>query len=185
LLVLQDRRHGTLPARADPRHHPLRLLCRGHVAGGGRAMSRRLQEVTRGVKVKEREMYKRILVGVGDSAAANRALWEAIRLAREQRAQLRLVHVITWPIIPPPRGVPRGGGVAVHVYRVPAGRTGAPRAGSLPGAGGRPGPRNVRGGEWGPLDQPGNGRGGQALACRSHRAGDSWAAWAPPSGPGQ
>jgi nucleotide-binding universal stress UspA family protein len=51
-------------------------------------------------------MYKRILVGVDDSATANRALWEAIRLAWEQRAQLRLVHVITWPIVPPTGGAP-------------------------------------------------------------------------------
>jgi len=51
-------------------------------------------------------MYKRIVVGVDDSATANRALWEAIRLAQEQRAQLRLVHVITWPIIPPHGGCP-------------------------------------------------------------------------------
>ena len=64
-------------------------------------MSRSLQAVAGGVQVKERDMYKRILVGVDDSAAATRALWEAIQLAREQRAQLRLVHVITWPIIPP------------------------------------------------------------------------------------
>ena len=55
-------------------------------------------------------MYKRIVVGVDDSATANRALWEAIRLAQEQRAQLRLVHVITWPIIPPHGGcLTRGG----------------------------------------------------------------------------
>ena len=37
-------------------------------------MSRRLQAVAGGVQVKEREMYKRILVGVDDSAAATRAL---------------------------------------------------------------------------------------------------------------
>ncbi len=45
-------------------------------------------------------------MGVDDSATANRALWEAIQLARAQRAQLRLVHVITWPIIPPHGGCP-------------------------------------------------------------------------------
>ena len=45
-------------------------------------------------------------MGVDASATTNRALWEAIRLAREQRAQLRLVHVITWSIIPPHGGCP-------------------------------------------------------------------------------
>jgi nucleotide-binding universal stress UspA family protein len=51
-------------------------------------------------------MYKRILVAVDESAAAKRALWEAIQLARERPAQIRLVHVITWPIVPPHGGCP-------------------------------------------------------------------------------
>lgn len=39
-------------------------------------------------------MYARILVGVDDSPPAMSALDEAIRLAKEQRAKLRIVHVI-------------------------------------------------------------------------------------------
>lgn len=39
-------------------------------------------------------MYKRILVPLDGSAAADRGLREAIRLARQQRATLRLLHVI-------------------------------------------------------------------------------------------
>lgn len=39
-------------------------------------------------------MYKRILVPVDGSAAAKRGLTEAIKLARGQRATLRLLHVV-------------------------------------------------------------------------------------------
>jgi nucleotide-binding universal stress UspA family protein len=39
-------------------------------------------------------MYKRILVAVDGSATSERALHEGIRLAKEQRARLRLVHVV-------------------------------------------------------------------------------------------
>lgn len=39
-------------------------------------------------------MYKRILVPVDGSDASNRGLSEAIRLAKEQGAALRLVHVV-------------------------------------------------------------------------------------------
>ena len=39
-------------------------------------------------------MYKRILVAIDGSATSNRALREAIDLAKEQQAALRLVHVI-------------------------------------------------------------------------------------------
>jgi nucleotide-binding universal stress UspA family protein len=39
-------------------------------------------------------MYKRILVAVDGSATSERALEEGIRLAVEQRARLRLVHVV-------------------------------------------------------------------------------------------
>jgi nucleotide-binding universal stress UspA family protein len=39
-------------------------------------------------------MYKRILVAVDGSATAERALREGIQLAQEQRARLRLVHVV-------------------------------------------------------------------------------------------
>lgn len=39
-------------------------------------------------------MYKRILVAVDGSATSERALREGIRLAKEQRARLRLVHVV-------------------------------------------------------------------------------------------
>jgi nucleotide-binding universal stress UspA family protein len=40
------------------------------------------------------DMYKRILVAVDGSDTSNRALQEAIRLAKDQRAVLRLVHVL-------------------------------------------------------------------------------------------
>lgn len=39
-------------------------------------------------------MYKRILVAVDDSETSSRALREAARLAREQHAALRIVHVV-------------------------------------------------------------------------------------------
>jgi len=39
-------------------------------------------------------MYKRILVAVDGSNTSERALREGIRLAKEQRARLRLVHVV-------------------------------------------------------------------------------------------
>lgn len=39
-------------------------------------------------------MYRRILVALDGSGTSERALREAIRLAREQRARLRLVHVV-------------------------------------------------------------------------------------------
>ena len=39
-------------------------------------------------------MYKRILVAVDGSKISNLALKEAIRLAKEQRAELRLIHVV-------------------------------------------------------------------------------------------
>ena len=39
-------------------------------------------------------MYKRILVAVDGSKISNLALKEAIRLAKEQRAALRLIHVV-------------------------------------------------------------------------------------------
>jgi nucleotide-binding universal stress UspA family protein len=39
-------------------------------------------------------MYKRILVAMDGSETSERALYEGIQLAREQRARLRLVHVV-------------------------------------------------------------------------------------------
>ena len=39
-------------------------------------------------------MYKRILVAVDGSDTSNRAFQEAIKLAKEQQAALRLVHVV-------------------------------------------------------------------------------------------
>jgi len=39
-------------------------------------------------------MFKRILVAVDGSGTANQALQEAIKLAKEMQAQLRIVHVI-------------------------------------------------------------------------------------------
>ena len=39
-------------------------------------------------------MFKRILVAVDGSSTANQALQEAIKLAKEMQAQLRIVHVI-------------------------------------------------------------------------------------------
>lgn len=39
-------------------------------------------------------MYKRILVGVDGSAASQRGLAEAVRLARQGGAELRIVHVL-------------------------------------------------------------------------------------------
>lgn len=44
-------------------------------------------------------MYKHILVAVDGSDAAKLALSEAINLAREQRAELRLIHVIDESLI--------------------------------------------------------------------------------------
>ncbi len=42
-------------------------------------------------------MYQRILVAVDDSDGARRALREAIALAKDQQARLRLVHVMEIP----------------------------------------------------------------------------------------
>ena len=39
-------------------------------------------------------MYKQILVPVDGSDTSNRALEEAIKLAKEQQAALRLIHVV-------------------------------------------------------------------------------------------
>lgn len=39
-------------------------------------------------------MYKRILVAIDDSAASDRAIREAVNLARNQQAMLRIVYVI-------------------------------------------------------------------------------------------
>ncbi len=39
-------------------------------------------------------MYKRILVAVDESDTSNLALAEAVKLAKDQHAQLRLVHVV-------------------------------------------------------------------------------------------
>ena len=39
-------------------------------------------------------MYKRILIAVDGSKTSNLALKEAIQLAKEQRATLRLIHVV-------------------------------------------------------------------------------------------
>ena len=47
-------------------------------------------------------MYERILVGIDGSAAATRALDEAIRLTKEQRARLRIVHVVDEGLVVPP-----------------------------------------------------------------------------------
>jgi len=44
-------------------------------------------------------MYRRILVGVDGSPAAVRALGEAIRLATEQPAMLRLLHIVEEPYV--------------------------------------------------------------------------------------
>jgi nucleotide-binding universal stress UspA family protein len=46
------------------------------------------------LKRSELQMYKRILVAVDGSKISNLALKEAIRLAKEQRAALRLIHVV-------------------------------------------------------------------------------------------
>lgn len=47
-------------------------------------------------------MYQRILVALDDSAPGQRALEEAIQLAREQRAKLQIVHVIVeGPVVSP------------------------------------------------------------------------------------
>jgi nucleotide-binding universal stress UspA family protein len=50
-------------------------------------------------------MYQRILVAMDGSAPATRALDEAIKLAREQRAKLRIVHVVVEGLVVSP-GVP-------------------------------------------------------------------------------
>jgi len=42
-------------------------------------------------------MYRRILVAVDSTPTSERALIEAIRLARDQRARLRIIHVIGDP----------------------------------------------------------------------------------------
>ena len=42
----------------------------------------------------ELKMYKQILVPVDGSDTSNRALDEAIKLAKEQQAALRLIHVL-------------------------------------------------------------------------------------------
>lgn len=39
-------------------------------------------------------MYKKIIVAVDGSNTGNLALFEAIRLAKEQNAELRIVHVL-------------------------------------------------------------------------------------------
>ena len=39
-------------------------------------------------------MYKRIMVAIDGSKTANHALKEAIKLAKDQRARLRLIHVV-------------------------------------------------------------------------------------------
>lgn len=47
-------------------------------------------------------MYERILVGVDGSYPAALALEEAVRLAREQGAELRIVHVVDEGLVVPP-----------------------------------------------------------------------------------
>lgn len=44
-------------------------------------------------------MYKRILVPVDDSDASNRGLKEAVQLARQHRARLRLLHVVDQSVL--------------------------------------------------------------------------------------
>ena len=44
-------------------------------------------------------MYQRILVAIDGSRAATRALEEAIRLTREQKAVLCLIHVLEMPFV--------------------------------------------------------------------------------------
>ncbi len=47
-------------------------------------------------------MYKRILVPIDGSPASNRGLEEAIKLAKDQNAALRLLHVLNeWLIVSP------------------------------------------------------------------------------------
>ena len=43
---------------------------------------------------RETSMYKKILVPIDGSSTANRGLREAIRLAKSQKARLRLLHVV-------------------------------------------------------------------------------------------
>lgn len=44
-------------------------------------------------------MYKRILVAVDGSDVSNRALKEAIKLAKEQKARLKILHVLDQSIV--------------------------------------------------------------------------------------
>jgi nucleotide-binding universal stress UspA family protein len=46
-------------------------------------------------------VYRRILVPIDESPASNRGLAEAIALAKDQGASLRLVHVLEQPILGP------------------------------------------------------------------------------------
>ncbi len=50
-------------------------------------------------------MYSRILVPVDGSETSTLGLREAIKLAREQQARLRIVHVVSEPIGLPPDGL--------------------------------------------------------------------------------
>lgn len=48
-------------------------------------------------------MYERILVGVDGSTPGMSALEEAVRLAKEQKAKLRIVHVVDEGLVLPPQ----------------------------------------------------------------------------------
>jgi len=54
-------------------------------------------------------MYKRILVPVDGSATSARGLEQAIRLAKDQGARLRLVHVVEEYVVVQSTGVPEAG----------------------------------------------------------------------------
>ena len=61
-------------------------------------------------------MYKRILVAIDESATSDLALREAINLAKDQNAALRLVHVVDLTPVSdcgdtlPVRGMPKSNG---------------------------------------------------------------------------
>lgn len=127
--------------------------------------------------------YKRILVAVDGNPTSERALREAINLAKDQQAELRLVHVVDDSVLF------RYGAPATNIDSYPGclapGRSGHLESGASSGSrGGARGDGRVTRNLW-TACRRGDCRRRYELACRSAGHGDARSSRPPASAPGQ